>query len=149
MPDIAAQLAQLPYLRREITQLTAEIERLREAIPHATDVVKASAREYPYTEGCVTVSGIDLTAAEARRYSLEISQKLSERSIRRDQLLDLADSLEREINKLPDSRHRQVLRLRYIEGLTIEETAEQMGYSARQIDRLQKEAIQSCRGMSC
>lgn len=149
MPDIAAQLAQLPHLRREISQLTAEIERLRDAIPHATDVVKASAREYPYTEGCVTVSGIDLTAAEARRYSLEISQKLSERSIRRDQLLDLADSLEREINKLPDSRHRQVLRLRYIEGLTIEETAEQMGYSARQIDRLQKEAIQSCRGMSC
>lgn len=149
MPDIAAQLAQLPHLRREISQLTAEIERLREAIPHATDVVKASAREYPYTEGCVTVSGIDLTAIEARRYSLEISHKLSERSIRRDQLLDLADSLEREINKLPDSRHRQVLRLRYIEGMTIEETAEQMGYSARQVDRLQKEAIQSCRGMSC
>lgn len=149
MPDIAAQLAQLPHLRREISQLTAEIERLRDAMPHATDVVKASAREYPYTEGCVTISGIDLTATEARRYSLEISHKLSERSIRRDQLLDLADSLEREINKLPDSRHRQVLRLRYIEGLTIEETAEQMGYSARQIDRLQKEAIQSCRGMSC
>ena len=138
MPDIAAQLAQLPHLRREISQLTADIERLREAIPHATDVVKASAREYPYTEGCVTVSGIDLTATEARRCSLEISHKLSERSVRRDQLLDLADSLEREINKLPDSRHRQVLRLRYIEGMTIEETAEQMGYSARQVDRLQK-----------
>lgn len=149
MPDIAAQLAQLPHLRREISQLTAEIERLRDAIPYATDVVMASAQEYPYTEGCVTVSGIDLTAIEARRYSLEISHKLSERSIPRDQLLDLADSLEREINKLPDSRHRQVLRLRYIEGLTIEETAEQMGYSARQVDRLQKEAIQSCRGMSC
>lgn len=142
MPDIAAQLAQLPHLRREISQLTAEIERLRDAIPHATDVVKASAREYPYTEGCVTVSGIDLTAAEARRYSLEISQKLSERSIRRDRLLDLADSLEREINKLPDSRHRQVLRLRYIEGLTIEETAEQMDYSVRRICDLQKEATE-------
>lgn len=142
MPDIAAQLAQLPHLRREITQLTAEIERLRDAIPHATDVVKASAREYPYTEGCVTVSGIDLTATEARRYSLEISHKLSERSIRRDQLLDLADSLEREINKLPDSRHRQVLRLRYIEGLTIEETAEQMDYSVRRICDLQKEATE-------
>ncbi|WP_105204553.1 sigma factor-like helix-turn-helix DNA-binding protein [Neobittarella massiliensis] len=142
MPDIAAQLAQLPHLRREITQLTAEIERLREAMPHATDVVKASAREYPYTEGCVTVSGIDLTATEAHRYSLEISHKLSERSIRRDQLLDLADSLEREINKLPDSRHRQVLRLRYIEGLTIEETAEQMDYSVRRICDLQKEATE-------
>lgn len=142
MPDIAAQLAQLPHLRREISQLTAEIERLREAMPYATDVVKASAREYPYTEGCVTVSGIDLTATEARRYSLEISHKLSERSIRRDQLLDLADSLEREINKLPDSRHRQVLRLRYIEGLTIEETAEQMDYSVRRICDLQKEATE-------
>lgn len=142
MPDIAAQLAQLPHLRREISQLTAEIERLREAMPHATDVVKASAREYPYTEGCVTVSGIDLTANEARRYSMEISHKLSERSIRRDQLLDLADSLEREINKLPDSRHRQVLRLRYIEGLTIEETAEQMDYSVRRICDLQKEATE-------
>ena len=90
----------------------------------------------------MTVSGIDLTAIEARRYSLEISHKLSERSIRRDQLLDLADSLEREINKLPDSRHRQVLRLRYIEGMTIEETAEQMDYSVRRICDLQKEATE-------
>lgn len=144
MPDIAAQLAQLPHLRREISQLTADIERLREAIPHATDVVKASAREYPYTEGCVTVSGIDLTATEALRYSLEISQKLSERSIRRDQLLDLADSLEREINKLPDSRHRQVLRLRYIEGLTIEQTAERMHYGTTRVKILQKEALKEC-----
>lgn len=141
MPDIAVQLAQLPHLRREISQLTAEIERLRDAMPHATDVVKASAREYPYTEGCVTVSGIDLTATEARRYSLEIAHKLSERSIRRDRLLDLADSLEREINKLPDSRHRQVLRLRYIEGMTIEETAEEMKYSVPQVCRLQKAAL--------
>lgn len=141
MPDIAAQLAQLPHLRREITQLTADIERLREAMPYATDVVKASAREYPYTEGCVTVSGIDLTAAEARRYSLEISHKLSERAIRRDQLLDLADSLEREINKLQDSRHRQVLRLRYIEGLTIEQTADKMKYSVAQVKRIQQAAL--------
>ena len=113
-------------------------------MPHATDVVKASAREYPYTEGCVTVSGIDLTATEARRCSLEISHKLSERSVRRDQLLDLADSLEREINKLPDSRHRQVLRLRYIEGLTIEETAERMHYGTTRVKILQREALKEC-----
>ena len=96
---------------------------------------------FPYTTLFRSVSGIDLTATEARRYSLEISHKLSERSIRRDQLLDLADSLEREINKLPDSRHRQVLRLRYIEGLTIEQTAEQMRYSVAQVKRIQQMAL--------
>lgn len=141
MPDIAAQLAQLPHLRREISQLTAEIERLRDAIPHATDVVKASAREYPYTEGCVTVSGIDLTATEARRCSTQISNKLSELFDRKMQLLNITETAEQRIKQLKDSRYRQVLQLRYIEGLTIEETAETMKYSVPQICRLQKAAL--------
>ena len=141
MPDIAAQLAQLPHLRREISQLTAEIERLREAMPHATDVVKASAREYPYTEGCVTVSGIDLTATEARRCSAQISNKLSDLFDRKMQLLNITEAAEQRIKQLKDSRYRQVLQLRYIEGKSVEETAVDMGYSEANIYFLQRAAI--------
>lgn len=141
MPDIAAQLAQLPHLRREISQLTAEIERLREAMPHATDVVKASAREYPYTEGCVTVSGIDLTATEARRCSVQISNKLSDLFDRKMQLLNITEAAEQRIKQLKDSRYRQVLQLRYIEGKSVEETAVDMGYSEANIYFLQRAAI--------
>ncbi|SCJ35076.1 RNA polymerase sigma factor%2C sigma-70 family [Anaerotruncus sp. 2789STDY5834896] len=141
MPDIAAQLAQLPHLRREISQLTAEIERLREAIPHATDVVKASAREYPYTEGCVTISGIDLTATEARRCSVQISNKLSDLFDRKMQLLNITEAAEQRIKQLKDSRYRQVLQLRYIEGKSVEETAVDMGYSEANIYFLQRAAI--------
>jgi len=141
MPDIAAQLAQLPHLRREISQLTAEIERLREAIPHATDVVKASAREYPYTEGCVTVSGIDLTATEARRCSVQISNKLSDLFDRKMQLLNITEAAEQRIKQLKDSRYRQVLQLRYIEGHTIEQTADKMKYSVAQVKRIQQAAL--------
>lgn len=141
MPDIAAQLAQLPHLRREISQLTADIERLREAIPYATDVVKASAREYPYTEGCVTVSGIDLTATEARRCSAQISNKLSDLFDRKMQLLNITETAEQRIKQLKDSRYRQVLQLRYIEGKSVEETAVDMGYSEANIYFLQRAAI--------
>ena len=141
MPDIAAQLAQLPHLRREISQLTAEIERLRDAIPYATDVVKASAREYPYTEGCVTVSGIDLTATEARRCSVQISNKLSDLFDRKMQLLNITETAEQRIKQLKDSRYRQVLQLRYIEGKSVEETAVDMGYSEANIYFLQRAAI--------
>lgn len=141
MPDIAAQLAQLPHLRREIAQLTAEIERLRDAIPHVTDVVKASAREYPYTEGCVTVSGIDLTATEARRCSAQISNKLSDLFDRKMQLLNITETAEQRIKQLKDSRYRQVLQLRYIEGKSVEETAVDMGYSEANIYFLQRAAI--------
>lgn len=141
MPDIAAQLAQLPHLRREISQLTADIERLRDAMPHATDVVKASAREYPYTEGCVTVSGIDLTATEARRCSVQISNKLSDLFDRKMQLLNITEAAEQRIKQLKDSRYRQVLQLRYIEGKSVEETAVDMGYSEANIYFLQRAAI--------
>lgn len=141
MPDIAAQLAQLPHLRREISQLTADIERLRDAIPYATDVVKASAREYPYTEGCVTVSGIDLTATEARRCSAQISNKLSDLFDRKMQLLNITETAEQRIKQLKDSRYRQVLQLRYIEGKSVEETAVDMGYSEANIYFLQRAAI--------
>ena len=141
MPDIAAQLAQLPHLRREISQLTADIERLRDAIPYATDVVKASAREYPYTEGCVTVSGIDLTATEARRCSVQISNKLSDLFDRKMQLLNITEAAEQRIKQLKDSRYRQVLQLRYIEGKSVEETAVDMGYSEANIYFLQRAAI--------
>ena len=49
------------------------------------------------------------------------------------------------INALDDSRYRQVLKLYYVDGYTLEEIAVQMHYSFKHISRLKYEAITAMR----
>ena len=46
------------------------------------------------------------------------------------------------IHELDDDRYRNVLKLRYIEGLTVEETAEDLFYSVRHINKLTNDAVE-------
>ncbi len=54
-------------------------------------------------------------------------------------------ALEQAIFTVPQQELRQLLRYRYIDGLTLERTAEAMGYSHRQAWRLQCRAIDAVR----
>ena len=53
----------------------------------------------------------------------------------------LLTAIEDGIDALPDERHRQVLRMRYIDGLGWEEIAERMGYTKRQITNIHGSAL--------
>jgi len=52
-----------------------------------------------------------------------------------------AARIERELDELEPELLADVLRLRFIDGLTLEATAERMNYSVRHIRRLQRKAI--------
>lgn len=57
-----------------------------------------------------------------------------------------ADELERiemEINNLESADHRRVLRMRYIDGMSIKAAARKMHYSERQTKRILARAIQT------
>lgn len=138
-------LSRLSHLRREIGQLQRRIETLRDQAVYAADRVLCARRQFPHRAGAVRVVGLDMQHSESRRYQQQIAGLLAVLRQRQRRLLQLAAELEKQIAVLPDSRHRQVLTLRFIEGLTIEETARLVGYSTRQIDRLQKEAIAQLR----
>lgn len=65
----------------------------------------------------------------ASRYRRELKQRLS-RGLRQRR------EVARAIAALQDARLRSLMELRYIDGLTIETTAEKMAYSTRQVDNL-------------
>ncbi|WP_164998146.1 sigma factor-like helix-turn-helix DNA-binding protein [Neobittarella massiliensis] len=141
----ADQLSQLPHLRREIGQLQRRIETLRDQAVYTADRVQSSQRQFPYRAGTVRIVGLDMQHSESRRYQQQIAGLLAVLRQRQRRLLQLAAALEKQIAALPDSRHRQVLTLRFIEGLTAAQTAQVMDYSHRQVDRLQKEAAAQLR----
>lgn len=59
----------------------------------------------------------------------------------RDKLIRLRREIGAAIDTVPDTRLRELLRLRYIEGMTWERVAVQMGYSYMQVCRLHGKAL--------
>lgn len=59
----------------------------------------------------------------------------------RDKLIRLRREIGASIDTVPDTRLRELLRLRYIEGMTWERVAVQMGYSYMQVCRLHGKAL--------
>lgn len=72
----------------------------------------------------------------------ELTRRLIEK---RDELVSLRLSMGEAIDAAPDPRLRELLRLRYIEGMTWEAIAERMNYSYMQICRLHDKALQALR----
>ena len=85
--------------------------------------------------------------AEIRKAELEGSGARIEYTIAMYQAIEAerAEELERielEINSMQSADHRRVLRMRYIDGLSIKEAARKMHYSERQMKRILARAIE-------
>ena len=59
----------------------------------------------------------------------------------RDRLVTLRQEIGMAIDSVPDARLRELLRLRYIDGLSFEQIAVRMNYSWRQVIRLHGAAL--------
>lgn len=59
-----------------------------------------------------------------------------------DALVDLGREIAARIGEVGSDRHRQVLELHYLNGLSLEEIAEKMNYSYRQICRIHGRALE-------
>ena len=75
-------------------------------------------------------------------HTMEHIDELTRRLIRqRDALVALRVQTGAAIDAVPDPRLRELLRLRYIEGMTFEQIAVTMGYCWRQVVRLHGAAL--------
>lgn len=61
------------------------------------------------------------------------------------ELLDVQREIEQVIRRVPDARHRQILRARYIEEKTWEQIACEMNYCYMQVCRLHGKALEAVR----
>jgi len=105
------QLEQYRDLRKELEQLKRQIDELsKKRIATATDVVQASLEEFPYTQHTVVVTGTKARAAKNKERLLRIYRRRRVK-LEKDQL-----EVEQWIAALEDSKLRQIVTLRYVQG---------------------------------
>ena len=114
------QLKQLRYLKNEIKILKEQIENLDYTI--TTDSVKGSSPYFPYVEHSIKITGID--TEDYNRKTRRLQRKLERRV---EELLDLVEETNDFIESIDDSLIRQIISLRYINGLTWEQVAAHIG----------------------
>lgn len=121
------QLKQIAKLKTEIETIKKQIESLGDIL--LMDKVKGSSCHFPYTERSFTIVGADTSKAD--RLQRKLNRKI-------DSLIDLIDEINGYIDNIPDSLTRQVISLKYVNGMTWEQVAASIGYkvtpeSARKI----------------
>ena len=124
------RLGQYSHLQSEIVMLegqilTAEIK----GEEYLTDIVQGSSAAAPYTKRSVAIQG----------YGSRAIPRLSKQKARYEAE---CDAIERYIESVEDSRIRQLLTRRYIEGRQLKEAAPLANYSYSQAKRLLKELFE-------
>lgn len=108
-------LEQLRSLRKEIEIIQMELDNL----PVVTDKVTGSMDQFPYLPRSITIEGRDEQKGRQLRRRLEIKV---------DNLQDKLIEIEEWMDSVEDVEMRSLLRLRYQNGFSWEETAANMGY---------------------
>ena len=116
-------LNQLNSLKEEIKELQKKIDALeKQKIGKVQDIVQASKRNFPYTQGGVVVEGIDIKKADRKnRLLIEKEILLLQRKAAAEQM---EVKLTEYINSVSDSRVRRVMQYKYVEGYTWEQIGE-------------------------
>ena len=117
------QIEQYLSLLREIAMLTDQIYDAENTGECAVDMVRGSAEYLPYAMHNIAIKG----------YTSQHVPRL----IKRKALLEKeCAAIESFIEELPDSPTRQLFTRRYIEGKSLAETSQLVGYSERQARRI-------------
>ena len=133
-----ARLGQYRALKRELESLEDTIERLLDKemeIPTVKGKVTASGLEWPYIKQHVTVEMAEPKAADANKRRIWIKK------IRKREAECLAAEIEEFIAGIPDSTNRQIFELVFLEGKTMQETGEQLGYTKGRISQKISEVL--------
>lgn len=122
------ELSQLCDLNREIDISIAQKEALEDMLQHqrASDTVVGSSAAFPYTQRVFRLEGLPDTKA-ARRIRQELEETLELIDTQQQQAAAAYKRLIREIGEIDDSLTRQVLMLRFVNGLPWQQVAACIG----------------------
>ena len=126
---IKQQLSKYLSIMREIQYLEEEIIRLR----HKADSVKSISIMPDKIKGAIVQDPTADLIVEYLDETNKLIKKLKKAS-------DERDNIESIISSLPE-KWKQLMRLRYIYGMTFERIAVELNYSWRQVHRLHGEAL--------
>lgn len=107
------ELSQLYHLRREIAQISQEIEELEARAAGGSPILSGM----PHGESMDRIS----------RYGAQIADLLTLKSIKLQECWVELGKLTRFIDAIPDSQMRQIMRLRYANGFSWRQVATRIG----------------------
>ncbi len=118
------ELSQLRYLHKEIELLKQQIADAEKNMAEysASDVVTGSNPVWPYQKRSFHIEGIAVPEYEKKLKRLK--RKLQRRI---NELMDMREELEEYIDTVQDSLIRQILILRYVNGLSWQQVAASIG----------------------
>ena len=131
------QFQRLPAEREYYIRKIERLERAAENVATVKDKVMASQQEYPYTVMHVTVD-----APEPVRYSSIQRDLIRARRSLRD-VEHRMDKLTRMISSIEDSRTRQIITVRYVDGVSLKDTAARFDLTDQHVMRLINIAIKN------
>ena len=121
------------YLERRIRILEIRLEN----VPIIKDKVKSSAKEYPYIETHLTVDAPDPKKSYKIRKEIQRAKRLlSVVELHMDELTEM-------IAKIEDSRTRQVMTMRYLDGKKLMDVAARVDLTEQHVLRIINTAIKN------
>lgn len=128
----AKRLEQFREKTREVKMLQRKIEKLeKQSKESVSDVVQASMDTFPYTRRSLKITGRD---NRSHRRMMDLKDRLIKR--RRELELEV-EEIEAFIETVEDSGIRQILELRYIDGLKWREVSHEVyGYPSEELARI-------------
>lgn len=118
------QLRQYNALKREVAELDARIDKLRERIaklPDISDKVQATSAEWPYIQVHIPVKAKPPKEVAHLNALIDVYVK------RHDKAQALILDIERYIDGIADSETRQIFEMVFIDGLTYREVGDDIG----------------------
>lgn len=115
------RLNQYRHLRREVEALEDEVRDLREKANQViSDTVTASG-DFPYAKHTVVVRG------QSVRGHVRLRQRVEKLERQRQRLENEQDAIEEFVDEIEDSQVRQIMRLRFLQGMSWRQTANRCG----------------------
>ncbi len=124
------QLKQYKALQREIEALNKAIVEMGEKGPSVSSDAVSSAAEWPYSKHTVQIDGLDWS-----EYERQMRMVLRKREAAKARAAAQLSEIEEYIAGIEDSELRQIVRCRFIEGLTWIQTAFRIGRHDEQYPR--------------
>lgn len=131
------QFQHLPQERENLIRKIERLERQAENVATVKDNVQASEPEYPYTLTHVTVD-----APEPVRYTSIQRELIRTRRTLKDVERRL-DKLTSMVGRIGDSRTRQIITVRYIDGKSLKDTAIQFDLTEQGVLKIINKTIKN------
>lgn len=116
------------YLKQEIKHLQCKIDRYKPA-EIVIDSVKGSSPVFPYVEHTIKIEGLEQKKDTLSEYITKLQNA-------QDKLAIEEERIEKEIQNVPFSEIRLIIRYHYIEGLNYVKIMNLMGYNSPETPRM-------------